>query len=281
MAVLRPMILPTVGIPQAVVASRRPRNMNQKDFYTQNLRQQDQSLPVGLYQQQQNSVSQNQNRNPEQFEAEPLTGDYIQAQLDRINQRAAPPALEPGARVRSATAELVQPSNFQVYYQQLDAIRNKSQQQIGAEAARSAYKRLQQANSLVDQVGAPPNTGSSGGRKKKGSTGGNVYGNAIPSNPAANFKFAQEIGPKYGWTAQELQAWYTLGMKESGWRNTAQNPTSTAYGIGQFLNSTWAGVGIAKTSDPRLQVEAMARYIKNRYGSPSRALAFHLSHNWY
>ena len=35
-----------------------------------------------------------------------------------------------------------------------------------------------------------------------------------------------------------------LWNAESGWNPDAQNPTSTAYGIAQFLDSTWAGTGI-------------------------------------
>jgi SLT domain-containing protein len=70
-------------------------------------------------------------------------------------------------------------------------------------------------------------------------------------------------------------------MSESGFRNTAQNPTSTAYGMFQFLNSTWAGYGVGKTSDPRLQTVAGLRYIASKYGTPANAWAFHLAHNWY
>jgi hypothetical protein len=78
------------------------------------------------------------------------------------------------------------------------------------------------------------------------------------------------------WTALER-----LVQKESSWIPTAQNPTSTAYGLFQFLNSTWASTGIAKTSDPALQAEAGARYIQARYVDPIRALAFHDANNWY
>jgi len=79
----------------------------------------------------------------------------------------------------------------------------------------------------------------------------------------------------------EWNAFYTIVKKESGWNPNAQNRTSTAYGLGQFLNSSWKGTGIAKTSDPNLQLDAVVNYIRNRYGTPSRALQFHLSHNWY
>lgn len=69
--------------------------------------------------------------------------------------------------------------------------------------------------------------------------------------------------------------------RESGWNPNAQNPTSTAYGLGQFLDSTWASVGIPKTSDPRLQSEALMRYIAQRYGSPVAAQAFWGRSGWY
>ena len=48
---------------------------------------------------------------------------------------------------------------------------------------------------------------------------------------------------------------------------------STAYGIAQFLDSTWAGTGIAKTSDGYRQIDAGLIYIENRYGSPCSAWA--------
>ena len=72
-----------------------------------------------------------------------------------------------------------------------------------------------------------------------------------------------------------------LVRRESSWNPTAQNPTSTAYGLGQFLDSTWATVGGRKTSDPRLQLQYMMRYIAQRYGDPSAALGFHNRNNWY
>lgn len=72
-----------------------------------------------------------------------------------------------------------------------------------------------------------------------------------------------------------------LIQHESSWNPTAQNPKSTAYGLFQFLDSTWAGVGATKTSDPRLQAIAGAKYIKNRYGTPAGAQAFWQSHRWY
>jgi hypothetical protein len=72
-----------------------------------------------------------------------------------------------------------------------------------------------------------------------------------------------------------------LVMKESGFNNNAQNKHSTAFGLFQFLDSTWQGTGIAKTSDPIQQTEAGMIYIRNRYGSPTKAMQFHRINNWY
>jgi len=51
----------------------------------------------------------------------------------------------------------------------------------------------------------------------------------------------------------------------------------------QFLNSTWAGVGGYKTSDPRLQSIFGDRYIKRSYGNPINAYGAWLSRSphWY
>lgn len=271
------MILPTAGTPVPVVAaSRRPRNMAQPQFYTQQLQQQ--QMPVQQQQLQQQPILEQQNQ--PQFEQQPVTGDYLQQQLGKYAQRQAPPMLEPGARIKSPNMELVQPSNFQQYYEQLNSIDQFGQNMLQTAQAKSGYKRLQDLNAIKNQ---PVQSFNGAGLTLQQPTGGggNATGNKVPSNPKANFSFAQQVAPNYGWGADEMGAWYTLGMKESGWNNNAQNKTSTAYGIGQFLDSTWKGVGASKTSDPKAQVQAMAQYIKNRYGSPSKALAFHISHNWY
>jgi hypothetical protein len=91
---------------------------------------------------------------------------------------------------------------------------------------------------------------------------------------------AQQVANFMGWNPEQFSAWDALINAESGWRPTAQNPTSTAYGLGQFLNSTWGPYG-AKTSDPNLQLQYMARYIKGRYGDPIKALIEHNRKNWY
>lgn len=72
-----------------------------------------------------------------------------------------------------------------------------------------------------------------------------------------------------------------LWEAESNWNPAAQNPTSTAYGIAQFLDATWATTGIAKTSDPYRQIDAGLIYIDERYDTACVAWDFHQANNWY
>lgn len=86
----------------------------------------------------------------------------------------------------------------------------------------------------------------------------------------------------YGWDTGGM--WSSLEWlvnKESSWNPNAQNPTSTAYGLFQFLNGTWAGTDYAKSSDPKIQAAAGLQYIRERYGNPMQARMFHMRNGYY
>ena len=68
---------------------------------------------------------------------------------------------------------------------------------------------------------------------------------------------------------------------ESHWNAKAKNPTSSAFGIFQFLNQTWKDYNFTKTSNPITQVNYGIHYIKVRYGSACIALKWHYEHGWY
>lgn len=265
-------ILP--GAPSSRVVApqqRRTRNLTmlQPGFYQQMAQQQpnqsQQLQPV----QQQPSVGQ------EQSEA-PSTEESFRQQFERIRQQGPPPELQPGARVKAPDARLVQPQQFIAFHEELQQIGRMGRQTVATEQAKQQFRQMQRLQEILSQQVQPYQSP----QLQQPSVGRGAAGN-IPSNPRANFRYAQQVAPKYGWGSSEQAAWYELGMKESGWNNLAQNPTSTAFGIGQFLDSTWGNYGFRKSSDPAYQVNAMAEYIKRRYGSPSRALAFHRRNNWY
>jgi len=76
------------------------------------------------------------------------------------------------------------------------------------------------------------------------------------------------------WDDTQWSAFEYIVQKESNWDSTAQNPTSTAYGISQFLNSTWKLGSYKKTGNPQIQILAMVEYIEVRYNTPTEAFIY-------
>jgi SLT domain-containing protein len=74
-----------------------------------------------------------------------------------------------------------------------------------------------------------------------------------------------------------------LVARESGYNSKADNPSSTAAGLFQFLDSTRKNYGGSKVdwSDPYQQTLAGLKYIKGRYGTPAKALKFWDENKWY
>jgi len=83
------------------------------------------------------------------------------------------------------------------------------------------------------------------------------------------------------WGSEQWFFFEDLIERESQWKNTAQNPNSTAYGIGQFLRSTWEIVGCEKTDNAEIQVDCTVRYVSKRYTTPEKAIDFHNKNNFY
>jgi septal ring factor EnvC (AmiA/AmiB activator) len=76
---------------------------------------------------------------------------------------------------------------------------------------------------------------------------------------------------------------YFIIMKESGGDPTADNPTSTAFGLGQLLidgRRHYLGAN-ADTTDCALQLQAFRGYVRDRYGTAENARAFWVAHGWY
>lgn len=84
----------------------------------------------------------------------------------------------------------------------------------------------------------------------------------------------------FGWTGSQWNAIDWIVNKESGWNPKADNPSSTAFGLGQLLDGTAAQYG-GKSNDPTVQMRQMLSYVKDRYGTPEKAKEFHEGHGWY
>ena len=107
--------------------------------------------------------------------------------------------------------------------------------------------------------------------------------NTVIKTPQSDIiKQVQSIAEQYGWgTGEQWEALSWIIFKESSWNNNAQNKTSTAYGLFQFLDKTWSGYKCTKTSDIEIQVKCGIKYIQARYKTPTGAKAHHIINNWY
>ena len=110
-------------------------------------------------------------------------------------------------------------------------------------------------------------------------------GDGVHATPAEAQSIARRMiaGAYKAWdTDEEWQALVWVWDHESGWRWDADNPTSDAYGIPQALpGSKMATAGADWKDNAATQIKWGLDYIKGRYGSPSQAKSFWLSHNWY
>jgi hypothetical protein len=95
-------------------------------------------------------------------------------------------------------------------------------------------------------------------------------------------EIARRLMPEYGLPESEFDCLDALWVSESDWDPTADNPTSTAYGIPQALTG---GTHHNLPADYRTNVVSQIRwglwYITNSYGSACSAWEFKQANNWY
>jgi hypothetical protein len=102
-----------------------------------------------------------------------------------------------------------------------------------------------------------------------------------PENKALSIEdYAREqVGYAFG--DGHWDAFNNIITRESRWNCTAQNPRSTAFGLGQLLNGTWKETGYEKTDDCYMQVHATISYIEGRYKTPVNAWKHWQKKSWY
>lgn len=107
------------------------------------------------------------------------------------------------------------------------------------------------------------------------------YGNPTPVSDLQEM-VKRMARRREGWGGKQWGALEELISRESSWNPRAENPTSTASELFQFLDSTAANYGLKPTGNPvRAQARAGLQYIEDRYGTPRAALRFHDKNNWY
>lgn len=120
------------------------------------------------------------------------------------------------------------------------------------------------------------------------------------ANAGTNKMILNATAVNFGWgSGQEWSALDDIEMEEAGYSASIKNPSSGALGIGQALGhgnantagtlgNEYGGYGLtdaqakeANSGDAATQCLWMCTYIKQVYGDPITAQAFHLAHNYY
>jgi hypothetical protein len=93
---------------------------------------------------------------------------------------------------------------------------------------------------------------------------------------------ARVLLAEFGFSADQFGCLDSLWMSESGWRVSADNPRSSAYGIPQALpGSKMSSAGPDWATNAATQIRWGLGYIQDRFGSPCAAWSFKQSHGWY
>jgi len=93
---------------------------------------------------------------------------------------------------------------------------------------------------------------------------------------------ARAMLPQFGFSADQFTCLDSLWTKESGWNPSADNASSSAYGIPQALpGSKMASAGADWATNPATQIKWGLGYIRDSYGSPCAAWGHSQSYNWY
>lgn len=111
-----------------------------------------------------------------------------------------------------------------------------------------------------------------------------LSGGGSPVAPTESVNFSGPSTERLGGLDPNLQ--WIIGKESSG-RTTAQNPTSSAFGLGQLIRSNRekyaAALGISNPNTTNFdeQLAMMEAYVADRYGTPAEAVKFWKQHGWY
>ena len=113
------------------------------------------------------------------------------------------------------------------------------------------------------------------------SVGTLVVPKTTPAQQGSNRALGKEMAASiYGWDGDQWACLDTLWAHESGWRTTAGNKSSGAYGIPQALTQTH-DLPADYMTNPVTQIRWGLNYIRGSYGTPCAAWQFKQANNWY
>ena len=103
-----------------------------------------------------------------------------------------------------------------------------------------------------------------------------------PTNPTEAQALGHQMMLDFGYGEDQWPCLYNLWMRESGWRTTAGNVSSGAYGIPQALPASKMAVyGADYLTNASVQITWGLNYIKGRYSTPCGAWDSFQAKGWY
>jgi hypothetical protein len=197
--------------------------------------------------------------------SDPVSG---RAELAVLNSEKASKAKSPSPTPLSAEQQAQEVITLRNQIEAVEAARKQSQDQAelrikAKNAALARYKALNKttADSRKERASRDAE------RKKLAGT---------PKEVALNL-----LGD-HGWKSDQFSCLDKLWTKESQWKVSADNPSSSAYGIPQALpGNRMAAYGSDWRTNPVTQIKWGLDYIESAYGSPCNAWAHSMAMGWY
>jgi len=149
--------------------------------------------------------------------------------------------------------------------------------QVAAQKAEQQRKRQAAADAAAATNTAVPATSGGSGSSYPSTSG-------VVVDPAAAQAYARSAIGSYGWGSDQFSCLVSLWTQESGWRASALNASSGAYGIPQSLPANKMSVaGADWRTNAATQINWGLAYIHDAYGSPCGAWNHEMSVNphWY
>jgi hypothetical protein len=156
-----------------------------------------------------------------------------------------------------------------------------TQSQSSANAPQNVVSRVNEDRSIeIAKLATYNKEKSRGSEKASRSKNTSKYSSSKVKDSKAFAKSYMES--KYSWGKNQYSCLVSLWNRESGWRHTADNPTSSAYGIPQALpGKKMASAGADWRTNPETQIKWGLKYIDNRYKTPCGAWSAFKKKGWY
>ena len=190
------------------------------------------------------------------------------AEMAVLNSERAKAAAKPTARQLTAEEQAQEVVRLRNQIEAVDAARKAAQDQAelrqkAKNTALARYKALKK----TDENSREERASRDAERKK------------FEGTPK---EIAKNLLSDHGWSESQFSCLESLWNKESRWRVTADNPSSSAYGIPQALpGNRMAAYGKDWRTNPVTQIKWGLDYIEDRYGSPCSAWAHSQAKGWY